>query len=126
MSDLSPAPEPPAVTPNLEPVPPQPATPLARYTDRSLPPLSAELAATARGSVEWVRPAEIHRRTTTRVASASLDAARRVIEMRRRLMRTGTDPVRDALASRTTRLTGQRKTPAPSDPDSPSREGPGL
>lgn len=127
MSDPTPAPEPPAAVPSPDPVLQPPATPLARYSDPSLPPLSAERTAPHRGSVEWVRPAEIHRRTSIRIAAATLDAARQVVEMRRRLARTAADRARDALASRTTRLTGQSATPPPHPgPDSPSREGLGL
>jgi len=125
MSDPSTAPKPPAA-PGPDPIPPQSATPLARHADPSLPPLSADRVAPHRGSVEWVRPAEIHRRTTTLVASDTLDAARRVVETRRRLMRTGADRARNALASRAAQLTGQRATPPPPGPDSPSPEGPGL
>jgi hypothetical protein len=127
MSDPSPTPEPPLAPPGPDPVPQQLATPLARYSDPSLPRPSAERTAPHRGSVEWVRPAEIHRRTSIRIASATLDAARRVVEMRHRLVRTAADRARDALASRATRLTGQSATPPPRPgPDSPSREGPGL
>lgn len=126
MSEPSPAPEPPSTAPAPDPVPPQPVTPLARYADPSLPPPPADRIALHLGSVEWVRPAEIHRRTTTWVASASLDAARRIVDVRLRLMRSGADRAREVVATRAARLTGQRATPPPPGPDAPSREGPGL
>jgi hypothetical protein len=125
MSDPFPAPEQPA--PEHRPSPPAtPVTPLAKYADPSLTRSAATpRTAAPRGSVEWVRPAEIARRGSTLLASGGLDLGRRLGAARDSAIHTGLEQARSALRSRGTALTSrQRQQPEPPAP--PALPGPGL
>lgn len=125
MSDPFPTPEPPA--PEQRPVAPEtPVTPLAKYADPSLTRSGAARVVTSgRGSVEWVRPAEIARRTSTLLASGGLDLSRRLGAAGNSVIHAGLEQARSALRSRAAALTSrQRQQPEP--PASPTLPGPGL
>lgn len=125
MSDPFPTPEPPAPEQRAA-LPETSVTPLAKYNDPSLARSGAAPAPPAgRGAVEWVRPAEIARRTSTLLASGGLDLVRRLGAARSSVIHAGLEHARSALRSRGAALTSrQRQQPEP--PASPTLPGPGL